>query len=372
MGPPGFRKAMPIEPKKSNLELLMKNSMMTQTHQKNEIRNQNLLTNEALRQLTTRIDDVYTHNKKLETQISQVAQQKASTSIPFGSFPRQPEQNPKGHLSASITHSGKCVGNSSEREEEVEDSVPTPPKNEFIEDVEKEAPNVSHPPYKPIVPFPQRLVKAKVEAQFKKFVELLKKIHLNVSFTEALTQITSYVMFLKEILSNKRKPKDHETMTMTLDSNVVIQNMVIPKLKYMGSSSIPYQIGTMDFERALCDLGASVSLMHLYVCKKLDMGEMTPTIVSLHLVNRSVTYPIYVLEDVPVRAGEYYVFVDFVIMEIDKDYQIPIILGRPFLSTERPIIDVKRGKLTFEVGEEKIKFILAMFLKNTSLKILVV
>lgn len=50
--------------------------------------------------------------------------------------------------------------------------------------------------------------------------------------------------------------------------------------------------------------------------------------------------------------------VDSVIMDIDEDFQIPIILGRPFLATARAIIDVKRGKLTFEVGEEKIEFIL--------------
>lgn len=57
--------------------------------------------------------------------------------------------------------------------------------------------------------------------------------------------------------------------------------MVIPKLKYLESFSIPCHIGTMDFERVSCDLGASVNLMPLSVCKKLDMGDMKPTNVSL-------------------------------------------------------------------------------------------
>lgn len=68
------------------------------------------------------------------------------------------------------------------------------------------------------------------------------------------------------------------------------------------------------------------------------------------------------------RFGDYYVPIDFVIMDIDEDCQMPIVLGRPFLATVGAIIDDKRGKLTFEVGEEKTKFILAKLLKNPSLR----
>src|SRR3954468_2948698 len=50
-------------------------------------------------------------------------------------------------------------------------------------------------------------------------------------------------------------------------------------------------------------------------------------------------------------------------MDIQEDSNIPIILRRPFLATIGAIIDIKRGKLTFEVGEEKIEFFLSHFLK---------
>jgi hypothetical protein len=50
-------------------------------------------------------------------------------------------------------------------------------------------------------------------------------------------------------------------------------------------------------------------------------------------------------------------------MDIKEDFDIPIILGRPFLATVGAIIDVQKGKLTFEVGEEKVEFILMQFLK---------
>lgn len=74
------------------------------------------------------------------------------------------------------------------------------------------------------------------------------------------------------------------------------------------------------------------------------------------------------LEDVLVRVGEYYVSVDFVIMDINEDWQILIILGRPFLATVGAIIGVKWGKLTFKVGEDNIEIILDFFLKNPYLR----
>ncbi|XP_045807708.1 uncharacterized protein LOC123902064 [Trifolium pratense] len=59
---------------------------------------------------STKVDALATHNKMLETQISQVAQQQATIAAPAGTFPGQPEPNPKGHanaIHAIITRSGK-------------------------------------------------------------------------------------------------------------------------------------------------------------------------------------------------------------------------------------------------------------------------
>ena len=61
------------------------------------------------------------------------------------------------------------------------------------------------PPYVPSVPYPQRLVKAKLDKQFGKFLEVFKKLHINIPFADALAQMLSYAKFMKEILSKKRK-----------------------------------------------------------------------------------------------------------------------------------------------------------------------
>ncbi|XP_050916503.1 uncharacterized protein LOC127131635 [Lathyrus oleraceus] len=135
------------------------------------------------------------------------------------------------------------------------------------------------------------------------------------------------------------------------------------KLKDPGSFSIPCVIGKFIIDKALCDLGAIVSLMPSSTCKKQNLGELIPTKMSLQPADRSIKFPVGMLEKVPVRIGQFYIPTYFVIMDIKEDSHIPIILGSPFVSTTGAIIDVKKGRLTFKVGEEKVEFLLAKFLQ---------
>ena len=56
------------------------------------------------------------------------------------------------------------------------------------------------------------------------------------------------------------------------------------------------------------------------------------------------------------KVGKFFIPVDFVVLDMEEDNQIPIILGRPFLATAGAIIDMKNGKLTFRIGEETAEF----------------
>lgn len=107
--------------------------------------------------------------------------------------------------------------------------------------------------------------------------------------------------------------------------------------------------------------------MPLSICEKLNLGDLRPMRMSLQLADRSLKYPVGMLENIPVHIGQFYIPRDFIVMGIKQDSNIPIILGRPFLATASAIIDVKRGKLIFEVGEEKIEFILSQFLKSPAI-----
>jgi len=83
------------------------------------------------------------------------------------------------------------------------------PSNEVNADVHKskEPPkdyNVTSPKsYNLPLPFLQRMAKAKLDLQFEKFLKVLKKLYINILFTEALSKMPSYAKFLKEILPRK-------------------------------------------------------------------------------------------------------------------------------------------------------------------------
>ncbi|XP_058742610.1 uncharacterized protein LOC131615131 [Vicia villosa] len=155
-------------------------------------------------------------------------------------------------------------------------------------------------------------------------------------------------------LSTSEKPKeDAEPKDQRLDDpkplecHSISENKLAKKDKDPGSFSIPCVLGYHTIDKAFFDLGASVSLMPLAVCKRLKLGKLQPTKILSQLANRSVKYPMGILEDIPVKIGQLYIPTDFVVMDIKEDDDIPILLGRPFLSTAGAIIDVKKGKLTF-------------------------
>ncbi|XP_039128895.1 uncharacterized protein LOC120265028 [Dioscorea cayenensis subsp. rotundata] len=159
-----------------------------------------------------------------------------------------------------------------------------------------------------------------MDKQLGRFLEVLKKLYINIPFTEALQQMPSYAKFLKDICSKKRKLEEYETVALT-ECSALIQNNYLQSLKTQAVS--PFRV-------------------------KLEMGELKPTTITLRLADRFVKYPI----------------ADFVVLEMEEDSQIPIILGRPFLATAGAIIDVKNHKLSLTVGDEKVEFDLSNAMKK--------
>ncbi|KAL4597574.1 hypothetical protein ACB092_11G000200 [Castanea dentata] len=197
------------------------------------------------------------------------------------------------------------------------------------------------------------LRKNNVDDQFSKFISIFKQLHINIPLIEALKQMPKYAKFLKDIISKKRKSEEHEIVMLTEESSEILQKKLPPKLKDPGSFTIPNTIGKSYFDRALCDLGASINLMPLSIFRKLGLGEVKPTTISLQLADRSIKYPRGVIEDVLVKVDKFIFPADFIVLDMDEDEEIPLILGRPFLATGRTLIDVQQGKLVLRVGEDE-------------------
>ena len=187
-------------------------------------------------------------------------------------------------------------------------------------------------------------------------MDIFKKIEINISFAEVISQMPLYAKFLKEILSKKRKIAEEGIVNLTATCSAIIQQKLPAQMKDPGSFTIPCSIGKYEFKKALCDSGASINLMPLSVVQRLNLGELTPTTITLQMADRSMAQPEGILEDVLVKVGKFIFLVDFVIMRMEEDTQVPLLVGRPFLAIGATLIDVQKGELTLRVGNEAMHF----------------
>nr|GEZ07252.1 reverse transcriptase domain-containing protein [Tanacetum cinerariifolium] len=161
--------------------------------------------------------------------------------------------------------------------------------------------NAPMPNLKPSIPYPSRhdneRRRKQANEQIKKFYEIFKDMSFEISFTDALILMPKFASTLKALIGNKEK------------------------LSEMARTPIPCEFPGMDECLALADLGASINLMPLSVWKELSLPELTPTCMTLELVDRSVSKPI----------------------DIAKD-------------TGRALIDVHKGELTLRTGNKAITY----------------
>ena len=86
------------------------------------------------------------------------------------------------------------------------------------------------------------------------------------------------------------------------------------------------------------------------------------------MADMTLAHPEGVLEDVLIKVRKFVFPVDFVVINIEEDKQIPLLLGRPFLVTGAALIDVKKGELTLRVGDEAVHFNLNDNMKKPELR----
>ena len=148
-----------------------------------------------------------------------------------GTLPSQPDLNPQEHCKAITLRSGKPLVKDPTRDDMGPKEKEPPPvqepdfveveEDEEVKEVEVEVQDVSKDEkktqeatkpskpvveaYKPPVPFPNRLKEHKDQQQFTKFLEVFRKLQINIPFADALAQMPSYAKFLNDILSKKRK-----------------------------------------------------------------------------------------------------------------------------------------------------------------------
>ncbi|XP_019257816.1 PREDICTED: uncharacterized protein LOC109236040 [Nicotiana attenuata] len=178
-----------------------------------------------------------------------------------------------------VTFHEKLATIEAESEKSKESEKPT------VEVVAKQPPPlIARPP----PPFPQRLYKVKDNVAYKKFLDILKPVQINIPLVDTLQEVPKYAKYIKDIVANKRRLTEFEIVELIEECSSRIKIKLPQKLKDPGS------------------------------------------------------FTIQILIDVLVQVGSFIFPADFVILDYDPDQQVPSLLGRPFLATGRAIIDLDR------------------------------
>nr|GEZ21705.1 reverse transcriptase domain-containing protein [Tanacetum cinerariifolium] len=206
--------------------------------------------------------------------------------------------NPKGEAKAITTRSGMSYK-----------EPPIPPPGVEEQESTEETTDTEFPSTKDVQPpLAKEKIRKKDDILAVKFMEIFRDLHFELSFTDALVHMPKFAPMFKKF----------------------------------------------DNCLALADLGASINLMPLSIWKKLKLPMLNDIKMALELADRTISKPTGVAENVFVKVGKFYFPADFVVLDFIADPCVPLILGRPFLSTAHALIDVYEGKIIIRHDDQSL------------------
>nr|GEV10659.1 reverse transcriptase domain-containing protein [Tanacetum cinerariifolium] len=208
------------------------------------------------------------------------------------------------------------------------------------------------------LPYPSRLAKDKLREKddilSAKFMEIFRNLHFELSFADALIHIPKFAPMFKKLLNNKDKLIKLTKTPLNENCSALVLKKLPEKLGDPGRFLIPCDFLEFDNCLALADLEASINLMPLSIWKKLRLPTLNNTKMMLELADRTISKPTGVAENVFVKVGKFYFPAEFVVQDFIADPRVPLILGRPFLSTAHALIDVYEGEITLRHDEQSL------------------
>nr|GFA11960.1 reverse transcriptase domain-containing protein [Tanacetum cinerariifolium] len=210
----------------------------------------------------------------------------------------------------------------------------------------------------PTKPSPEKVVEQETKETTDKEQKKSKELSLtsNLRFADALLLMPKFASTIKSFLANKDKLFELTKIPLNENCSAMLLKKLPKKLGDLGKFLIPCDFPRMDVCHALADLDASINRMPLFIWKNLSLPEPTPTRITLELVDRSITRPKGVAEDVFVKVGKFHFLTDFVVVDFETDPRVPLNLGRFLLRTGRALIDVYGEEITLWVNDKVVSF----------------
>src|SRR4051812_19517959 len=289
--------------------------------------------------------------------------------------PEERKTTPMNAIQVQINENIRMLGKFKERwareeeEEERAKSLPTYHTVVTIQVVEDVQTISTHHTPSPTGPINGDATTSTIDEETSMKKEALKQVSLNDITTSLIdsTALDFYNCTLPEVIGFLHKMSRHpHTSTLNLAftehiTNALIKDMEeklrleasIPrKLEYGWDPMIKIKLNNFSCF-ALCDVGASTSVMPKRIYDMLDLKPFDPCSFGFRLVDSSIKKPLGRIDDVLIVVNDNYVPVDFTIMDIECEPSYPIILGRPFLRTVGAIIDMKEGTIKFQFPLKK-------------------
>nr|GEW47314.1 reverse transcriptase domain-containing protein [Tanacetum cinerariifolium] len=170
-------------------------------------------------------------------------------------------------------------------------------------------------------------LREKAMNQMEKFFQIFYDLHFDISFADTLLLMPKFASTIKSLLTNKDKLFDLAKVPL----NEKCSAMLLKKLP-----------------------------------EKLEDPKLTPTRMTLELVDRSITRPKGVVEDIFVKVGKFHFPTNFVVVDFEADPRVPLIIGRSFLRTVRDLIHVYEEEITLRVNDESVTFNLNQTMRYSS------
>nr|GEV98480.1 reverse transcriptase domain-containing protein [Tanacetum cinerariifolium] len=285
-----------------------------------------------LKNMQTNMTSLTNSNLELKNMFGQFMKMNTASSLGLGTLPSNTITNPKENLKV-------------ERETEVTKDMVPPTNNESTKDVQHAVVQVenlipnSEPVVAPIIepvvapvsalklnqklsiPYPSRLhdqnLYDKTNNQKEKFFQIFQDLNFNISFADALILMPKFGPTIKTLLTNKDKLSELARTLLNEHCLAVLLKKLPEKLRDPDKFLIPCDFLRMDECLALVDLSASINLMPLSVWNKLSLSQLTPTLMTLELADRSISRPIGVAEDVFVKVGKFHFLTDIVVVDFE-------------------------------------------------------
>nr|GEZ19004.1 reverse transcriptase domain-containing protein [Tanacetum cinerariifolium] len=308
-----------------------------------------------LKNMQTNMTSLINSNLELKNMFGQFMKMNTASSSGSRILPSNSVTKPKEDLKCITTRSGNeyqgpmvpttfsSLPQVVEHETEVTKDMVPPTNNGSTKDVqpsvvqvETHVPNskpvvapvsAPNPNQKPSIPYPSRLhdqkLRGKTNDQKEIFFKIFQDLNFNISFADALILMPKFGPTIKSLLTSKDKLYELARTQLNEHCSTVLLKKLPKKLGGAGKFLIPCDFPEMDECLALADRSASINLMPLSMSNKLSHPELTPTLMTLKLADRSISRPIDVAENV---------------------------------FTGSALIDVYAGELTLRVNNEAVTF----------------